>query len=344
MSALLAHLKELSACGPLPGLVWAICADMDGVARELPADSAITDIEEGWYWLHFSLTDRRACTLLESLPGLPDPAAKLLRATDEIQQMHVEGSITFGLIADLQREIGETTDSSIGLLYFLMTDRLLITGCRCTLAAAGATRQLLQGGLTIVTAEALLDTIVQQAVNDVDLFVEQVARDVDRIEDTIIAGTFGDARRRLGKCRRTTVHLHRHISGMRLLFQRLDRESKHSAISPRLLGAAAGLSRQCEQLDHEIVAVTERTRLLQEEIAAMLAEETNKHLRVLSILTILFLPPTFIAGLFGMNLRGMLFAESDTGFLAGVVLSVASAVAVVWILKRAGILGRKNPD
>ena len=343
MSAFLAHLKELSARGPLPGLVWAIRADADGVARELPAESAITDIDEGWCWLHFSLTDGRACTLLESLPGLPKPAAKLLQATDEVQQMHVEGSLTFGVIADLQREITETT-GQLGLLHFLMTDRLLITGRRCTLAAAGATRQLLQGGLKIVTVEALLETIIQQTVNDVELFVDQVARDVDRIEDTVIAGSVADVRRRLGECRRTTVGLHRHISGMRLLFQRLDRESKRSSIPPLLLDAAAGLTRQCEQLDSEIVAVAERTRLLQEEIAAMLAEETNKHLRVLSILTILFLPPTFVAGLFGMNLRGMLFADSNIGFWAGVAFAVASTAVVVWILKRAGILGRPNPD
>lgn len=343
MPSLLAHIRKYSASHPLPGLVWAIRGDADGAVSELSSGSDLTDTEEGWHWLHFSLTDSRACALLESLPGLPAPAAKLLRVTDEIQQVHTGGSITFGMIADLQRGITETT-GQFGLLHFLLTDRLLITGRRCTLAAAGATRQLLQGGLKIKTVEALLETIIQQAVNDVELFVDQVARDVDRIEDAVIAGSVGDVRRRLGECRRTTVSLHRHISEMRMLFQRLDRTGKQSSIPPLLREAAAGLSRQCEQIDGEIVAVAERTRLLQEEIAAMLAEETNKHLRVLSILTILFLPPTFIAGLFGMNLRGMMFAESEIGFWAGVALAVASTAAVVWILKRAGILGRSHPD
>ena len=40
----------------------------------------------------------------------------------------------------------------------------------------------------------------------------------------------------------------------------------------------------------------------------------NRHLRAQSFVTILFLPPTLIAGFFGMNLKGLPFAESEAGF------------------------------
>ena len=105
---------------------------------------------------------------------------------------------------------------------------------------------------------------------------------------------------------------------------------------------ATRICQQTDQLDHEIVTLRERTRLLQEEVGGMLAEETNRHLRVLSVLTILFMPPTFIGGLFGMNLKGMMFADSGHGFLAACLLAVASSVVVALILRRSGIMRRDD--
>ncbi len=47
----------------------------------------------------------------------------------------------------------------------------------------------------------------------------------------------------------------------------------------------------------------ERARLLQDEIAALSANRTNRQLYVLALLTALFLPATFITGLFGINVK-----------------------------------------
>ncbi|WP_245290999.1 CorA family divalent cation transporter [Methylobacterium aquaticum] len=62
-------------------------------------------------------------------------------------------------------------------------------------------------------------------------------------------------------------------------------------------------------------ALAERARLLQEEVSARVAEESNQQLYVLSVLSALLLPPTFITGLFGMNVKGLSFAEDPRGIL-----------------------------
>jgi zinc transporter len=64
---------------------------------------------------------------------------------------------------------------------------------------------------------------------------------------------------------------------------------------------------------------------LQEEVTLSLGEETNRHLHALSILTALLLPPTFIAGVYGMNVKGIPFTDLDNGF-PWVALMLASAV------------------
>lgn len=343
MSEFLAYMHSASLRGPLPGLVWAFRSDGSGKACELTAGQPIANTGEGWHWLHFNLADQQTNGLLEALPGLPRQAAMLLKEREEIPQIHSESGITYGVIADLQRAIGSTNDD-IGLLYFVMSERILVTGRRTHLNAPGAMRVHLSQGQQVQTVEDLLAAIIEQVVDGIDVYLERIAREVDGLEDRIISGSTGDARARLARYRRTTVRLRRQISELRLLFQRLERDSKRLAFPPALVALAVQLFHDSEQLDRDIIALSDRTRLLQEEVVTLLTEETNKHLRVLSVLTILFLPPTFIAGLFGMNLKGMLFEGHDLGFWSATVLAVASSAVVLWLLRRAGVTARPNTD
>jgi len=59
----------------------------------------------------------------------------------------------------------------------------------------------------------------------------------------------------------------------------------------------------------------ERIKLLQEEIAAQLGEQTNRSLFTLTIVTVLPLPINIVAGLLGMNVGGIPLAENPEGFL-----------------------------
>jgi zinc transporter len=81
-------------------------------------------------------------------------------------------------------------------------------------------------------------------------------------------------------------------------------------------------------------------QLLQEEVAIKTAEQTNRNLHVLAIVTTVFLPATLIAGVFGMNVGGLPLTQSGDGFLWSMVILVGASAAVYWLLKRSGILRR----
>jgi zinc transporter len=58
---------------------------------------------------------------------------------------------------------------------------------------------------------------------------------------------------------------------------------------------------------------------------------------LLSILTTLFLPPTLVTGVFGMNTKGLPFTDNESAFLWAAVLMVGSAIAVYLIMRRVGV-------
>jgi hypothetical protein len=69
-------------------------------------------------------------------------------------------------------------------------------------------------------------------------------------------------------------------------------------------------------------ALVERVKLIQEELSAFVNERSGRILFVLTLVTVLALPINLVAGLLGMNVGGIPFAESASGFAIIVTLLV----------------------
>jgi zinc transporter len=61
----------------------------------------------------------------------------------------------------------------------------------------------------------------------------------------------------------------------------------------------------------DAAALVERVKQLQEELSALVSEQTNRTLFVLTMVTVLALPVNLVAGLFGMNVGGIPLAQDD---------------------------------
>lgn len=321
-----------------PGLISAFRLHADGMTEELRPPADLLDRREANLWLHFDLSDARTPATLRSIGELPPRALAFLLAIDDHQQLHAEGGYIFGVVADLVRDLTGATDE-VGLLRFVLTEHMLVSVRRHPLTAVEATRLALRGGRKVASAAALLETVVEHVIDAADRYAAEMGRDLDRIEDQILLTEVKDERQTLGRVRRIAVRLHRQLGGLRTLFQRVERE--RDADQPALGLAAGRLSQRLDDLDHEIVALRDRAHLLQEEVSMKVAERTNNHLQVLAVVTTLFLPPTLLAGIFGMNLGGLPMGEDPGGFWWGVALIGASALVVFFILRMLGILFRR---
>jgi phosphate/sulfate permease len=53
------------------------------------------------------------------------------------------------------------------------------------------------------------------------------------------------------------------------------------------------------------------------------------------------LPPTLVSGIFGMNVKDLPLTEGQGGFWWAAAILLGSAVAVCFVLKRMGLIGRR---
>jgi zinc transporter len=320
----------------IPGLVWAFRLHSDGSAESLPIDAPIEFSHDGRLWLHFNLADGRMRQWIAGLQ-IPALARDLLLSHDNFQQLHVIDNCVYGVFSDLVREIDSPTEET-GFLRFAMTEGLLISGRHQALCAVDATRRVLEGGHRVATVAALLEKIIDEVADTMDRVADKIGTEIDEIEERVLAGeTRSEMRSGLGRLRRTCLRLHRQLAGLRVLFHRLEQKNPEN-LSPALRLHAAKLAQRLDGLDHDIVELRERSRLLEEELRFKLEEESNRHLHALSVVTMLLLPPTLVTGIFGMNTKGLPLTDVDGGFLWAAVLMFGASGLAYLVMRRLGIV------
>ena len=242
------------------------------------------------------------------------------------------GGCLYGVFADLVCDLNGLTED-IGFLHFALTERLLVTGRRRSLSAVNVTRKVVRGAVQISTPAALLQILLEQVVDSVDRYADDASAKLDRIEEKILVDDMSEGRRVLGRIRRTAVRLHRQLAILRALMQRLELDLAEKLT---LSLATARLRQRLEWLDAEIISLRDRAHLLQEEVTMKTAEQTNRNLHVLAIVTTVFMPASLIAGI--LNVGGLPFVQDGNGFLCSMAILAGSSAIVLWLLKRSGIL------
>ena len=264
----------------------------------------------------------------------PDSHVNLQLEDDAVHGVFVDWTHQRGV--DLAAEGQLRGDDGIGWLHFALTPTLLVTARRQALRSVEAARRAVGKGAVADSPVRLLELIAGRFADTVERSSDGLSVRLDRIEDRVLADSIGEERRDLAQLRHQTVRLHRPLTAMRRVLKQF--EQRHPADTEHeLLPAVARLNQRFDDLDGDVATLQERARLLQDEVAAKLAERTNRHLYVLSMVTALLLPPSLVAGLFGMNLPGLPFAHSTHGLAFALLLGVASSVAVFLALRRMGV-------
>ena len=333
----------------MPSLLWAYAFDSEGTARPLDPDRldeihlAQARQQHAWLWLHYDASDARTAQAIAQL-DLPETAVETLLSHDTHVSLHREDDTAFGVFVDWRHQRGidpskqsfARSEKEVGWLHFVLADGLMVSTRRQALRSVEQMRQHVSAGVRLDSAAELLEAIVEQFAASVAHATDELGRELDQIEDRVLTDHIGEERRDLAMLRRQGVHMHRPVTALRRVLKQF--EQRHSVNSEHdLVPATSRLSQRFDELDSDVVTLQERPRLLQEEVAAKLAEQTNRHLFVLSVVTALLLPPTLVVGVFGMNMHNLPLITSPHGFGIAMGLGIASSVFVYVLLRRFGV-------
>jgi zinc transporter len=137
----------------------------------------------------------------------------------------------------------------------------------------------------------------------------------------------------LALIRKQLIVLRRYMAPQRDVFSRLASERlpwMSDDDRRRMQDIADRLGRGLDDLDGSIA----RTAILSDEITTVMADAMNRRTYTMSLMAMVFLPTTFLTGLFGVNLGGIPGSASPLAFASFCFMLMTLVVGVAWWLKR----------
>ncbi len=292
-------------------------------------------------WLHLALSDHRARRFLETYAALPPPARELILTAEDRIQFNLSPQGGFGVLPDIAQEFDDTSLDALSLepgrLGFWLDARHLVTVRRHPVRGVDDVRHQVAGGLTLASPSAVLARLVERYVEIVEARLTALSRELGRVEDAVLADREGLDQMKLGPLRRELSRYSREFGALRSALTRAMSVRRGVAESP-LAEYLPGLLQDAEDFDRDAGALADRARLLYEEMNTRIAAVTNRSLSALTVISTLLLPPTFVVGAFGMNVPGLPWSHTETGFAIIVGLCFALIAGGYVVLRRFRIL------
>lgn len=305
------------------GLLWAW---REGAERPLDEEAVEAALaagpEGGGLWLHVDLVDARTRAFLLGLPAFPAAAREGLVDRIEAPFLEVTAGVLWGAVPDFLMEMEETPDPEhMGLLQFALAPGLLVTARRHPLRATYQSHHT--PGMT--PAERW-EHILRALLAGLQRATGALSLRLDRLEDQLLRNQPA-GRADLAELRRAILQLQRRLQPLALAYDEVGEAP------PAWLAAAghdaARMARRLLAMLQGLQALQERGRIAQDELASRSAEEANRRLLALSVLTAVLLPPSLVAGIFGMNTTDLPGTTNPGGFWWAISAIIATGLAAL---------------
>ncbi|MFM2289091.1 MAG: hypothetical protein RL684_2234 [Pseudomonadota bacterium] len=323
------------------GLVWGYQFAPGGPARDLDADSASAWLastpapgDNGFLWLHFSLANAATERWLRAHLRLPELFYESLHDQGASTRIEQEDASLVAMVHDVRVD-GTFDASSVSSVSLSLGPRLLVSARLRPLRSVDRLRAAIKGGQPFASSAELLSQLLRGQADVLADIVRRSSVQVDGIEDKLLDQRLTSGRRDLGRLRRMLVRLQRLLAPEPAALFRLLSKPPGWLVEQDL----QDLRQAAEEFSAAVAdsaSLAERVKLLQEEVAALTNEQTNRTLFVLTMVTVLALPINMVAGLFGMNVGGIPFSAHPHGFIVIVSLLalITGYLAYVTLIRR----------
>jgi magnesium transporter len=109
-------------------------------------------------------------------------------------------------------------------------------------------------------------------------------------------------------------------------------------LSPDQFDDARQILRDIESLDGHTAFLFDKINFLMDATVGFININQNKIIKIFSVASVAFLPPTLIASIYGMNFRILPELDWSFGYPFAIALMIASAVTPFWYFRRRGWL------
>ncbi len=274
-------------------------------------------------WVHLNTNEEQAQEWLRHAARLDDYVVDALTATETRPRCE---AFENGALLNLRGRSSEEMSSGdplASIRIWAIKGRVYSVTRRPLIGVAQVEKDVEAGA--IVDPGDFIAAVSTAITSDLDPHVADLGDELDDCEERLDANRVFDLRRTVTKVRVAAIGYRRFLAPQRAALEKLgalpgewlaEDDRRH------LAAAADRAARMAEELE----SIRERASLMHEALTDLRSEQLDSRSLVISIVAMVFLPLTFLTGLYGMNVAHLPYAQEPWAFDA--ILGLCGAITV----------------
>lgn len=313
--------------------VRAFLLDKEGFAEELAYEELENvDRTNKILWVHFDYSSKEANEWITNESGIEDVAIDALLTEETRPRTTILNDSLLIALRGVNLNPNSKPEDMISIRLYISPNLIISTRKRNLLTVTELIDNLKRGVGPKSSSEFLVE-LTYRITDRMDNIIDQIQDRTDFLEENMLDTADTKFRNEILAIRRETIILKRYLSPQKEALNKLYNDKitwidEYQKIEIRETNDQ--LMRHIEELD----TIRDKVVLIQEELANRLSEQLNKKMYILSIISAIFLPLSFLTGLLGINIGGIPGAQSESAFYTFSLILIVIVTVQLIIFKK----------
>ncbi len=314
------------------GLICAYALDRKGSGKPLQMQDLDSPIaSDGLRWIHMDFSIAGGKDWLLNKSGIDVTVLEAMLDDDIRPRALQTADGVLAILRGVNLNPGEEAEDMVSVRIWLEPKRIISVRRRRMMAVPALQQELAQGVGPRSPGSFMTELawLLGERIADV---VERVDADIEDAEIAIADQPTASQRSDFAGLRRKTAQFRRYLSPQREAMDRLSR-MQHAVFDAADLAALSEETNRMTLFLEELDLARERAMVAQEELLSRLAQEQNSKMYLLAMVSAVFLPLSFLTGLFGMNVAGLPGLENPAAFFRVVLMMGGIGVGILLLFR-----------
>ena len=304
--------------------------DKEGKAEELNFEDLETaDKEDKVLWIHVDYSSPQAIDWITNKSNIDSIAIDALLTEETRPRTTILDDSLLIALRGVNLEPKSKPEDMISIRLFI-TPTLIISTRKRDLLTIKEIADNLKKGVGPKSSSEFLIELTYRIIERMEDIIDNIEDRADQLEENIINSSDLKYRNEILAIRRESIVLRRYLFPQKEAMNKLYHDkitwiNEYERIELREINDQ--LIRHIEELD----TIKDKVTLIQEELSNMLSDQMNKKMYMLSIISAIFLPLTFLTGLLGINIDGIPGAKNENAFLIFCVMLIV-VVSIQYVI------------